>query len=107
MNETEAWKWVITHMPDESKDALALFTQLNRNYRGAHWEDCLEILSNSDAELEIIEPMAIDMDDWSRLHEYVAITLIFSDRDFVESNTNEERIVKVRDLVSNNGASHG
>lgn len=44
-------------LPEQSAAALAHFIQRNPHYNGAGWADCLEVLYDSDASLEITEPI--------------------------------------------------
>lgn len=57
--------WVALNMPVECKLALERFCQANYRWRGANWEDCLDVLIDSDSHLELTEPL------WE---EFVSIT---------------------------------
>ena len=103
VSKGDAWKWVITNMPNEATDALAKFVSINHHYRGAGWEDCLEVLLDSDAQLEVTEPMADAMPEWGALHAAITMTLIYASRVFATDMTTEQRITAVRATIANNG----
>jgi hypothetical protein len=43
-------------MPAFAERALANFIQVNPNWKGASWADCLQPLDDSDSNLEVTEP---------------------------------------------------
>ena len=49
--------WVAHNMPDECKLALERFVKVNPSWNGANWEDCLDVLLDSDSHLEVEEPL--------------------------------------------------
>lgn len=100
--ESEAWAWVKVNMPTEVDAALAKFVSINPHWNGAEWWDCLSVLIDSDSQLDIIEPMADAMPEWSMLHTFIAITLIYASESFATSYTNDMRVVAVRATIANN-----
>lgn len=54
---------VMRALPEQSARALARFTTINPSYRGADWSDCLSVLCDSDANLEVTEPLWEALDD--------------------------------------------
>ena len=96
-----AWEWLKLRMPDEVDAALAKFVEINPHYQGAEWWDVLEILRDSDAQLDIVEPVADAIDDWSDLHAYVTLTLIYASREFAVDYTDEQRVHSVQSSIRN------
>ena len=89
MNGLERLMWVAHNMPDECALALERFTRANPRWRGANWEDCLDMLLDSDSHLELTEPMyetyegaftALDIDDNGALALVcpIAVTLLYA-----------------------------
>lgn len=73
-------------LPAEAARALDRFTTMNPHWRGAGWADCLDVLHDSDSNLEVTEPT------YEALHEsgtfddgemryvgLVALTLFYAD----------------------------
>ena len=83
MNRHEALDWVTLRMP-EALDALIRFTELNPNWKGANWDDCLDTLIDSDSHLDVTEPLYEDeyLRSFGQLAEAVAITLLYASREF-------------------------
>jgi hypothetical protein len=104
MKTDQALRWVTTHMPKESADALALFTQVNPHWRGAGWDDCLAILLDSDSNLEVTEPMYDDirLSDMGSLPAAVALTCFYASKTFAEAPT-EIQTLMVAATIDNNG----
>jgi hypothetical protein len=71
--------WVARMMPEECALALDRFVRVNPSYNGANWEDCLDILLDSDAHLEVTEPI---YEEIGALYEdkssFVAVTLLWA-----------------------------
>jgi hypothetical protein len=55
-------------LPVESGQALATFVTANPHWRGAQWADVLDVLADSDSNLEVTEPM------WDGLEAAGALT---------------------------------
>jgi hypothetical protein len=53
---TEYLLGIERYMPRESDLALTYFVQLNPKYDGAKWADCLDVLLETDAHLDVTEP---------------------------------------------------
>jgi len=103
-----AWQWVNKHMPAEAHEALLKFTEINPHWRGAHWEDVLEVLCDSDSHLDIIEPLfdALREDDFSfLLVECIAQTLIYASKPFSVDYSDEMRALAVRATIRANGGA--
>jgi hypothetical protein len=102
----KAWQWVNAHMPREATDALLKFTSINPHWRGAHWEDCLEVLVDSDSHLDITEPLHEDerLESYpSRLVECIAQTLIYASKPFSVDYDDDMRVAAVKATIDNNG----
>lgn len=105
--DTDHLQWVRIHMPDECSKALARFIDWNLAWRGAGWDDCLDRLMDSDAHLEITEPIHEILDsDRPRLVSAVAITLLWADKTFATEFTDEMRAVAVAATIANNEPPH-
>jgi hypothetical protein len=86
--DTTHLTWVLDKMPEASRLALLKFTELNPHWRGAHWDDCLDTLIDSDSHLELTEPLyeASKETPYSGfLVEAVGITMLYSSQSFAES----------------------
>jgi hypothetical protein len=99
-------EWVVTHMPDECSKALAYFTEQNPRLNGAHWDDCLELLIDSDTHTTIIEPI-IDRLDYTYnfgLVGAITCTLLWASHEF-RGWTDDQRTIAVKATIDNNGGS--
>lgn len=104
-----ALRFVIEKMPKESIDALMKFTERNPRWRGAGWDDCLDILLDSDSHLDVTEPI---MDRLLTLNPEliptmicaVTITLLYASRAFAESTVEAQATQVVATLHNNGGA---
>ena len=75
----DAVMWVARMMPDENALALDRFTRVNPAFKGANWEDCLDVLVDSDSHLEVTEPMYEKIGaPYEAMSSYVTITLIWA-----------------------------
>ena len=101
-NESQAWTWLTTYMPDEVDLALAKFVSINPHYNGAAWWDCLDVLIDSDSHLDITEPMAEAMDEWDILRAFITMTLIYASEAFATTFTDRMRVNAVRATILNN-----
>jgi len=99
-------EWVMTHMPDECSKALARFTDANPRLRGAHWDDCLESLTDHDTYLNVIEPIIDRLDSTYNygLVGAIARTLWWAVPDF-RNWTDDLRTIAVKATIDNNGGS--
>ena len=75
--------WVRHNMPNENALALEHFTTANPHWRGANWEDCLDVLLDSDSHLELTEPLyeefdALDIGVRLQLVCPIAVTLLWA-----------------------------
>lgn len=73
------------HFPKESLDALAYFTELNTNARGADWADALDMLLESNAHCDITDMVYEDLRPMVPLGDipYIApmtLTLMYAKR---------------------------
>jgi hypothetical protein len=71
-------------MPEQAERALASFVRHNKNYAGAGWADCLEVLADADSHLDVIEPLYHELEDavTDDQREYialVALTILYAD----------------------------
>lgn len=85
MDNDDAFAWVLRNMPEESDRALLRFTEKNPHWRGAHWDDCLEVLFETDGDLEVTEPLYEehpDVREWNDLPAAIALTLAWASIDF-------------------------
>ena len=55
--EIDRLMWVAHNMPEECKLALERFVRVNPAWNGANWEDCLDVLLDSDSHLDVTEPL--------------------------------------------------
>ena len=100
--EKLAWEWLQRHMPAECEAALAKFVEVNPHQRGIQWWDVLSIMSDADGHLDIIEPMADEMDDWqSPLYTFVAYTLLYASKAFATDYTVAQRVHSVQASIRN------
>ena len=70
-------------MPEQSAQALDTFTTINPSYEGAGWADCLDVLADTDARLDITEPIyeALEGRATEAQRPYIgliALTLLFT-----------------------------
>lgn len=77
MTNLDNLMWVRHNMPEECTLALSRFVRVNPSYNGANWEDCLDILLDSDSHLELTEPLWDEMDG-DPLSSYVGVTLLWA-----------------------------
>ena len=97
-----AWNWLQAAMPTECDDALRKMVEVTPSMNGAAWWDCLDLLYDSDSHLDIIEPMADVMEEWTILHSYITLTLIYASKQFSVDYTNDMRVNAVRATILNN-----
>ena len=93
--------WVTLHLPNESAAALDQFTARNPHFRGAGWDDVLDIILDSDADLVWTEPLH-EVDETfpaSPLESAVTTTMAWALDGFVEQPA-DEQIDYVRALIS-------
>jgi len=78
----DALAWVRHNMPNENALALEHFTTANPHWRGAHWEDCLDVLLDSDSHLELTEPLYDHFEDGDAVRLQlvcpIAVTLLWA-----------------------------
>ena len=113
MNHRETLAWVMKHLPTLASKALDKFVERNRHYNGAHWDDCLDVLIDSDSHLDITEPMSVAtymgtddiiLDGYDPLLvDAVAITIFYADKAFANKYTAAMRAVAVKATID--GAS--
>ncbi len=99
----QAIDWVRDNMPEQSKAALAQFTSVNPHYRGADWDDVLEILLDSDADLQWTQPLT-EVDPTfpaDPLESAVTTTLAWAVEAFVNTLTRTQRVEAVREIINN------
>lgn len=92
-------------MPGESAKALLMFTSMNPTWRGAHWDDVLDVLMDSDSHLDVIEPIieALPLMD-ARLVRAVVLTALYADpSSFNDEWSLQERVTAVAATITNNG----
>ena len=96
--------WVNSHMPGESEQALARFTEANPTWRGSNWDDCLSALMDVDASLDIIEPLYADpfLAEMKALPAAVALTLAWASASFAEA-TPEQQMSMVKSTIGMDG----
>lgn len=108
IRNTDHLTWVTEHMPDESAAALVTFTEQNPHWRGAHWDDCLDVLIDCDAFIEVTEPIFDLMTgpEWAPfppiLTSSIIITLMLSSKQFCEASLGE-KVIMVKATIYNNG----
>jgi hypothetical protein len=98
--------WIIEHMPAESLAALRQFCERNAHFRGAGWDDVLEILLDADADLQWTEPLH-EVDETfpaNPLESAVTTTLAWAVEGFVERPA-VEQIIVVRATIDNNSGA--
>ena len=102
MSDTaQAIDWVVDNMPTQSAAALAQFTVRNPHFRGAHWDDCLDIIMDSDADLQWTEPLH-EVDETfpaDVLESAVTTTLAWAVEAFVEQPASAQ-IAIVRSTIA-------
>lgn len=90
-------------LPAEAARALDRFTTMNPHWRGAGWADCLDVLHDSDSNLEVTEPIyetlsGSSLDDGQmRYVGLVTLTLFYADG---EAPTVDEVEAAVRTVVA-------
>lgn len=99
MNHHESMAWVIHHMPDEARLALSKFVEINPHYRGAGWDDCLDVLLDSDSHMDVTEPLHLD--GKGSLPAAVAITLLYASRAFAEAPPEHQKIAVTATIENN------
>lgn len=101
-----AYGWVAEHMHVEEVQALNQFVAINPNQRGIPWWDALSMLTDCDAHLGIIEPMAEAIKDaggqWTLLHSYVTLTLIYASSPFLNEWDTPMRVTVLQATIENN-----
>jgi hypothetical protein len=88
IRNTDHLSWVLDKMPEASRLALAKFTERNPHWQGAHWDDCLDVLIDSDSHAELTEPLYTAVKETPyeyRRCEAVAITMLYSSQSFAEA----------------------
>jgi len=97
----QAIDWVTTNMPTESAAALAQFAERNPHFRGANWDDVLDIILDADADLQWTEPLhALDETfPADVLESAVTTTLAWAVEGFVEKPA-AEQITAVRAAIA-------
>jgi hypothetical protein len=104
--DTSHLTWVINNMPRESALALAKFTEHNPHWRGAHWDDCLDTLMDSDSHLDLTEPLyeaSKETQYPGKLVEAIGITLLYADERFATVYSPELQAAAVFATIANNG----
>jgi hypothetical protein len=105
--EAQAYAWVHEHMSVEEVQALNQFLASNPGQRGIHWWDALSIMRDCDAHLDIIEPMAEAIKEaggeWTTLHTFVTLTIIYASRPFATEWSTEQRVIVLQATIGNNG----
>ena len=104
MSYDNALTWVMDSMPTEAQQALETFTRLNPHWRGAYWDDCLDVLLDSDSHLDVTEPLHDDevLDTMGALPGAVAITCLYASKFFAEQDAEHQRLI-VRLTIQTNG----
>jgi hypothetical protein len=91
--DTTHLSWVIEKLPVASAVALDRFTTLNRHWQGAHWDDCLDTLMDSDSHLELTEPLYEASKETpypGKLVEAVGLTMLYSDQAFAAAPLDQQ-----------------
>ena len=73
--QSQRLAWVVEHMPEESKLALARFVKVNPAYNGAGWDDCLDVLLDTDSHLDVTEPLA---EEDIEMSSEIGVTLLWA-----------------------------
>lgn len=100
----QAIDWVRDHLPQLSQSAINQFVVRNPHYRGAGWDDVLEIIMDADADLQWTTPLE-EVDDTfpaNPLESAVTTTYAWAVEGFVERPALEQ-IATVRDTINNAG----
>jgi len=100
--KTEYLAWVREKMPVASSVALDRFTTINPHWQGAGWDDCLDVLIDSDSHIDLVEPLYEACKETPhdfRLAEAVGITLLYSDMEFAAAD-NDTRATKVFQTIA-------
>ena len=74
------------NMPDECALAIAKFTEANPAWRGANWDDALDVLMDTDSHLDVTEPIYEAFngeDDYGLPVCEIAVTLLYSGHESV------------------------
>lgn len=100
-----AWEWLQRYMPVECSDALLKFTSINPHMRGAEWWDVLDMLTDSDSHIDIMEPIsdAFEEGEWTLLHTYIVYTVLYCSKTFATEYTVPMQVMGVRATIDNNG----
>jgi hypothetical protein len=102
--EKISWEWLQRAMPVECDEALRKFVQVNPHQRGIQWWDALSIMSDCDAHLDIVEPLADAMDEWvSPFHGFVTYTILYCSKLFATEYTVPMQVDSLRATIGNNG----
>jgi hypothetical protein len=76
-------------LPEESAAALARFTTMNPHWRGAHWADVLDVLYDSDSNLDVTEPIYEALRGLPEVElalvGYVTLTLLYAHQEAPEA----------------------
>lgn len=109
MNTDESLTWVREHMPQESAQALYKFTGINPRYQGAGWDDCLEVLLDSDSHLDVTEPLYDDtpLARYGALPAAVAITLLYASEMFAKASPEHQWNMVNATIVLNKKPDNG
>jgi len=97
----QAIDWVTTNLRGQSAAALAQFTEVNPHYRGADWDDCLDIIADCDADLQWTEPLHEVDESFPAdvLESAVTTTLAWAVEGFVERPALHQ-IATVRSIIA-------
>src|SRR5262245_21128082 len=102
--------WVMKHMPAESAKALTTFLQINPRWEGAKWDDCLDVLLDSDSNLEVTEPVYEELDAegfTAKTHpgliSAVTLTCFYAERAFSYMTVQMQAIVVKATISDNDG----
>lgn len=74
-NQLDRLMWVAHNMPEENKLALERFVRVNPSWNGANWEDCLDVLLDSDSHLDVTEPLA---EEDIEMSSEIGVTLLWA-----------------------------
>ena len=73
----ERLDWVARMMPEECALALDRFVRVNPTWRGANWEDVLDVLLDTDSHIEVTDYIYEALDGADKCSE-VAVTLLYA-----------------------------
>ena len=87
ISRSQALSHIEESMPEHSGMALARFTAANPHWHGAHWADVLDVLNDSDSNLDVVEPVIERL--WPKLSEtqrqyvgLIVLTLLWGSETF-------------------------